>query len=130
MTAAPVSPVRTAASAAALDALFIVVFVLLGLRSHEEDQGLLSIAAVAWPFLVGALVGWLVTRAWRAPASLAFTGPLIWLATVVIGLPLRGLSGGGLAPSFMIVTAVVLAVFLIGWRALALLIATRRGRRR
>lgn len=129
MATVSVSPVRAAVSAAALDFLLIIIFVLLGLRSHQEDDGVLSILSVAWPFLAGAAIGWVATLAWRAPAALMWTGPLIWLSTVVIGLPLRGLAGGGLEVSFIIVTAVVLAAFLIGWRALALLVARLRSRR-
>ncbi|MCS4277784.1 hypothetical protein M2390_002999 [Mycetocola sp. BIGb0189] len=123
------SPTRSIVSAAALDALLIIVFVMLGRRSHAEGNDLLGILGTAWPFLVGAAIGWIVTLAWRNPVALRWTGPLIWLATVVLGLPLRVLAGGEAPISFVLVTAGVLAIFLIGWRALALLLMSRRGRR-
>jgi len=41
---------------------------------------------------------------------------------------LRAVSGQGIAVSFVIVTAIVLAVFLLGWRAIALLVRRLRAR--
>jgi hypothetical protein len=44
----------------------------------------------------------------------------VWLTTVVLGLVVRVLAGGGFAWSFGVVTLVVLGVFLMGWRYLSL----------
>ncbi|UCR88738.1 DUF3054 domain-containing protein [Mycetocola spongiae] len=128
MARARFSPVRAVVSAAALDALLIIIFVMIGRRSHEENGDFLAVLNTAWPFLAAAALGWVVTLAWRNPIALRWTGPLIWLSTVVVGLPLRVLAGGNAPIGFIIVTAVVLAVFLIGWRALALLVIHRRSR--
>jgi hypothetical protein len=40
----------------------------------------------------------------------------VWVWTVVIGLVVRSASGGGTAPAFVAVAAIVLGVFLVGWR--------------
>ncbi|NUS44280.1 MAG: DUF3054 family protein, partial [Mycobacteriaceae bacterium] len=45
------------------------------------------------------------------------TGACVWLGTLAGGMALRALSGQGVAASFVIVAAAVLAVFLFGWRA-------------
>jgi hypothetical protein len=47
------------------------------------------------------------------------TGVVVWAVTWAGGLALRGLVGEGLAPAFVAVAAAVLAVLLLGWRALA-----------
>lgn len=57
------------------------------------------------------------------------TGVVVWVSTLVIGMILRVVSGQGIAVSFVIVAAIVLAVFLVGWRAVALLVTTLRRRR-
>jgi len=114
--------------AAALDVVLVLVFVLIGRASHDEADTAAGIVTTAWPFLVGLVVGWAVMRAWRAPLALAWTGVGVWVATVVVGMLLRVVSGQGTALSFVIVATIVLGVFLLGWRALARL--GRRGRRR
>jgi hypothetical protein len=43
---------------------------------------------------------------------------------------LRVASGQGIAVSFVVVAAIVLAVFLVGWRAVALLVRRLASRRR
>lgn len=111
---------------AVCDIVLILAFVVIGRGSHDETSGLTGVLATAWPFIAGAAIGWVVMRAWRAPRRVAWTGVGIWLATVVCGLLLRVLSGQGIQPSFMIVTAIVLGIFLLGWRAIAAL-ATRAG---
>ena len=103
----------------AFDTLAIVLFVAIGRRSHDEQGNLLIGAAkVAAPFLLALLISWIITRATTDPCSLR-TGALIWIPTVVIGLLLRKLIfDGGTATAFVIVTAVVLGIFLQGWRGI------------
>jgi len=43
-------------------------------------------------------------------------GVRVWVWTVVIGLVVRSASGGGTALAFIVVAAIVLGVFLVGWR--------------
>lgn len=119
----------TIALAAAADAALVLVFVAIGRRSHDEDGAVLGFLTTAWPFLAGAAVGWLASLAWRRPLAVAPTGVAVWAAAVVLGMVFRMLSGQGVQPSFVIVTALVLAAFLVGWRALALLVTRIRRRR-
>ncbi|TFD49133.1 DUF3054 domain-containing protein [Cryobacterium frigoriphilum] len=118
---------RLPALALLTDAVLVTAFVLIGRASHSE--GLLGTLVTLWPFLVALLGGWLMTRAWRAPLSIVWTGLGVWAATVVLGLVLRVANGQGVQLSFMIVTTIVLGVFLLGWRGVVLLIARARTRR-
>ncbi|GAA5033316.1 DUF3054 domain-containing protein [Microbacterium fluvii] len=113
-------------AALGLDAVLVVVFAAIGRASHGEGvfDGLW---VTAWPFLAGLVVGWLLTFAWRAPVALLRTGLGVWAATLVGGMLLRAVSGQGVQVAFVIVAAVVLALFLIGWRAVARLIVSRRS---
>ena len=111
--------------AAGLDAALLLLFVVIGRASHGE--GLWGVLGTWWPFLVGLVVAWLIKRAWRTPTLIRWTGVGVWLITVVVGMLLRLASGQGVQPSFVIVTVLVLGVFLLGWRAIALL--ARRLRR-
>lgn len=43
----------------------------------------------------------------------------MWASALVVGMLLRTVTGQGTAPSFMLVAATVLAVFLLGWRWVA-----------
>jgi hypothetical protein len=111
---------RAAAIALAMDVVAVLLFVVIGRRSHDEDGNVVSATlAVAAPFLIGLGVGWLIARAWRHPRALP-TGIVVWVCTVVIGLVLRNLVfDRGTAASFIVVATIVLAIFLLGWRALA-----------
>lgn len=113
--------------AQAFDVILVLVFVLIGRASHSEDLSILGILVTLWPFLVGLVIGHLVMRAWRAPFRIVWIGIGIWIATVVVGMLLRLASAQGVAFSFVVVATVVLGVFLLGWRALALLVTRGRG---
>ncbi|MGV0744104.1 DUF3054 domain-containing protein [Mycolicibacterium sp. XJ870] len=110
---------RTSALALLADLVGVVVFCTIGRRSHAEGLTVAGIAETAWPFLVGTLVGWLVSRGWQRPTSLAPTGIIVWLCTVVIGMLLRKLTSAGVAGSFIVVASLATAVLLLGWRAVA-----------
>ena len=112
-------------TAAVLDVVMILVFVLIGRRNHEEALALGGIAQTAWPFLVGAAAGWLAARAWRRPFSLWPAGIVIWAATVGGGMLLRVASGQGVQLAFVIVAALTLGAMLLGWRLVALIVARR-----
>ncbi|NEM91630.1 DUF3054 domain-containing protein [Galbitalea soli] len=116
--------------AQAIDVVLVLVFVLIGRSSHHEAITLPGTLVTLWPFLVGLVAGHLVMRAWRSPLRVWPTGVGIWVATVVVGMLLRVVSGQGIQLGFVIVATIVLGVFLVGWRALAIPIAGRRRRRR
>jgi Protein of unknown function (DUF3054) len=111
----------------AADVVAVLVFCALGRRSHDEGLNLSGIAATAWPFLSGTVIGWLASRAWRRPTAVAPTGVIVWLCTVGIGMSLRKASSAGVAASFIVVAATVTAVLLLGWRAVAGLTLSRRA---
>lgn len=95
------------------------MFCAVGRRSHAEGLSLPGVTQTAWPFLTGALAGWLLSRGWRNPTALAPTGVTVWLATVIIGMALRKATSQGVAVSFVIVASLVTALLLLGWRAIA-----------
>ena len=100
-----------------LDAALVVVFAGLGRASHPEENPLVGALGTAWPFLVGQAVGWALVR-WRSgrwPLTVG-NGIPVWLCTLVVGMLLRAATGQGTAPSFVLVAATVLALFLIGSR--------------
>lgn len=113
--------------AIAVDVICILVFAILGRSSHQETTDLLGVAHTVWPFLAGCLAGTLIGRTWRHPGSLR-SGVAVWLGTVAGGMVLRVLTGAGVQLSFIIVASLVLALFLIGWRAIFRLIQRARFR--
>jgi hypothetical protein len=116
---------RPAALALAADIVCVLVFCALGRRSHAEGLTLAGIAETAWPFLSGTVLGWLVSRGWRAPTAVAPTGVIVWVSTVAVGMLLRKASSQGVAVSFIIVASLVTALLLLGWRGVAALIRKR-----
>ncbi|MFD3593852.1 DUF3054 domain-containing protein [Nocardia sp. NPDC058640] len=104
-----------------IDALLVVVFCAIGRRSHDEAV-LAGLLKTVWPFGLGLILGWalavLVARSTRFDATALWpSGILIWACTLVGGMVFRAVSGQGVAVSFVIVAASVLALFLLGWRA-------------
>jgi hypothetical protein len=117
------------ALAAALDAVLVLVFALTGRTSHAEALDPAGLWGTAWPFLLGAAVGWLAIRAWRAPLAVWPTGVVVWFSAVVLGMLLRAATGQGTAVAFIIVATLTLALLLVGWRAIAQLVVRARRRR-
>ncbi|MGE2835260.1 DUF3054 domain-containing protein [Mycobacterium sp. SMC-4] len=120
---------RTAALAFAADLVCVVVFCTIGRRSHAEGLTVGGIAETAWPFLTGTVAGWLLARGWQRPTSLAPTGLVVWVCTVVVGMLLRKVTSAGTATSFIVVASLTTAALLLGWRALNQLAAQASSRR-
>jgi len=120
---------RGPAVAFAVDVLLVLLFAAIGRASHDESGPVVGALLTAWPFLAGTVVGWGVVRVLRRgwPIDVG-PGVTVWFATVVVGMVLRRAVGSGTAPSFVVVASVVLALFLLGWRALGAY-AVRRARR-
>ncbi|MBJ7340063.1 DUF3054 domain-containing protein [Mycolicibacterium sp.] len=116
---------RTAAAALLGDVVCVLVFCAIGRRSHAEGITVAGVLETAWPFLSGTAAGWLATRAWQRPTSLAPTGIVVWLSTVVIGMVLRKATSQGTAISFVVVASLSTAILLLGWRLGARVLARR-----
>ena len=108
------------------DLACVVFFAALGRRNHAEGMSLGGIVETAWPFLVGAVVGWLLSRGWRRPTAVMPTGLTVWVCTVAVGMLLRKATSEGTAMSFIAVTTLFMAVLLLGWRAVLARLANRR----
>ncbi|HWR48050.1 MAG TPA: DUF3054 domain-containing protein [Pseudonocardiaceae bacterium] len=128
MTAQTVRPAgaRTVALSAGADVLAVLVFAAVGRSSHAEMVNAFGVLSTAAPFLLGQLVGWLAVRAWRAPLRLP-VGVAVWAGAVVVGLGVRAAFTHRLPLTFVLVAAASLALLLLGWRAVARLVARSRG---
>ena len=99
------------------DVVCVIVFCMIGRRSHAEGLTVAGIAQTAWPFLAGTAVGWLLIGGWRRPFTVIPTGVVVWVCTVVVGMVLRKVTSAGVSASFVVVAALSTAVLLLGWRA-------------
>jgi hypothetical protein len=110
------------------DVAAVLLFVILGRGSHDEGNGVGSVLGVAAPFLIGLTLGWIVPSGTRRRPFAVATGVRVWLATVVVGVLLRWFAWDrGTAVSFVVVAAVFLGFFVVGWRVV--LVAAARPRR-
>lgn len=108
---------RRAGATAGIDLVVVLVFALIGRRTHESPLDLGGILHTTWPFVIGLLVGWaVVARLGRTWPTRIGHGVSVWACTVVVGMLLRMLSGQGTAPAFVIVATLFLGVTLIGGR--------------
>lgn len=101
------------------DLLVVLLFVAIGFVQHGTPLTWQNIVLVGWHFAVGVLLGHLAIRAWNAPFRIWPHGVFVWAITLAAGMALRTLFSVGTEVSFVIVTAVVLAVGMLGWRAVA-----------
>lgn len=117
---------RRAAYALGLDVLSVMVFVIIGRRSHDEGGAVTGVLETAAPFLIGVGVAWLTVRAWRWPTAV-LTGLVVWPITLLVGMMCRNLIWGrGTPTSFVIVATVFLGLCFVGWRTAARAWARRR----
>ena len=116
---------RSVRLAVILDCGCVLVFVIIGRASHTKGESLAGVASTAWPFLAGLAGGWLAARAWRRPLGLWPAGAGAWLGAVALGMVLRVVSGQGTAFAFILVALAFLGLFLLGWRLLVRLGASR-----
>jgi hypothetical protein len=100
-----------------VDAVAILLFATIGRANHHESTGTHGIWHTAWPFLLGAALGLAATAYARVSPTAIRAGVRVWVWTLVIGMVVRSATGAGTAIAFVIVAAIVLAAFLVGWRA-------------
>lgn len=111
-----------------LDLLVVLVFAAVGRRNHGEADALTGIVTTAWPFVVGAIVGWIVLVVMkRLPGRSLTSGVIVWLTTVIVGMILRQVSGHGTAVAFVIVALAFNGACMLGWRLVARVLESRRA---
>lgn len=108
-----------------LDLVLTAAFVAIGMSSHESSLSEYPLTAL--PFLLALALAWLIPAVRREPASLR-SGAIVWGVTTAGGLALRALFGGGVSGAFPVVTALVLAALLLGWRLVARAVRSHQGR--
>ncbi|MDR7252618.1 putative membrane protein YeaQ/YmgE (transglycosylase-associated protein family) [Nocardioides sp. BE266] len=97
----------------AIDLLLVGLFAVIGRLSHYGTLTAGGWWTTAWPFLVGALVGWAVLVVARRPPAAVASGVVVWLGALVGGMVLRHLSGQGTATAFVVVATLVLGALLV-----------------
>ena len=112
----------TRIAAIVADLALVVLFVIIGRASHAETLDLPGIQRTAMPFLAGALMAWVGFMLKRHSGLTLMNGVFVWAMTLVLGVLFRLLLGETAEFAFVIVAALVLAAFLIGWRAVRWLI--------
>ena len=114
--------------AAGLDTFFVVLFVAIGRREHEQDSAISGLIETAAPFVIALAIAWLVLRAWKRPTDVRI-GVGVWAIVVTAGMLLRHfVFDDGTATSFVIVASLFLGFFIVGWRLVFAAIERRRHR--
>jgi peptidoglycan/LPS O-acetylase OafA/YrhL len=106
----------TIAAAAVTDAVLILVFAAVGRDAHQRGDVVAGVFLTAWPFLAGAALGWLASKAWRNPLAVRRTGLAVWLGALAGGMVLRLLTNQTVVLPFIIVALLSLGLLLVGWR--------------
>lgn len=119
---------RISALAIVADLVAVVVFAAIGRMSHGEPDDMLGLLGTAAPFLLGVVVTWSVPAVRANPVGVR-AALAVWVGTVVVGLLVRAAFTGSLPPSFAAITAVSLAVLMLGWRALSSAVSVRARQR-
>lgn len=113
------APRRVAHLAFLADGAVLVVFVLVGRRSHDEGSDLESFVRVLWPFAAGLVIAWLAFGLLTHPFEWRRV-VLAWVATVAIGMVVRvAVQGRDFKVSFVIVTTLFVGAGMLGWRWVA-----------
>ncbi len=116
-----------------IDQVMILLFAAIGLVNHDRVDpaslltwdGIFRLFGVAFPFMLAAFLAWagLIVRSFF---QLLPVGIIVWAATVVVGMTFRVMNGQSIQPTFVLVAAALLAVFLVGWRVVVAFILNRR----
>ncbi len=111
---------RVLVLAVVADLVCVLAFAVAGKGSHEPGAAATVVLAIVWPFALAALVAHSVLVGVGRPTGRMWPDGVVVLAvTYVLGMVLRVASGRGIAPAFLVVAAVFLAVTMLGWRGVA-----------
>lgn len=109
-----------------IDSLLIVIFAVFGIASHSGSLEVASIARVAIPFLLPYLLLAMTIKPTKLIHNVFPIGVVLWISTVVVGPILRAaIFNDTSALPFILVSAGVLALFLLGRRGISTLVARR-----
>ncbi len=104
-------------AAAAVDALCLALFVILGRESHDLASGITWYLTVLWPFLVGWFAIALLCRLYTSWPSRWSLLALTWAAGVALALVLRAVVTARDTPvAFIIVAYGFVGLTVFGWR--------------
>ena len=110
------NPARRAVGALIADFGVLVIFIVFGRRTHEQQETLSGTLSALWPFVAALGMGWLSARAWKNPTRMII-GIWIWVVTLGLGMVLRSqVAGHGTATAFVIVAAGFTGAGIVGWR--------------
>ncbi|MFD2674434.1 DUF3054 domain-containing protein [Gulosibacter bifidus] len=110
-----------------IDLVLVGVFALLGRSAHNSALDFGGWFGTASPFLVALAVGWALALALGIdPTRVRLPELVVYVVTVALGLGIRVLTGETAALPFVLVTAGVLAVFLLLPRLVMQLVTRRR----
>ncbi|XBH22355.1 DUF3054 domain-containing protein [Jonesiaceae bacterium BS-20] len=108
---------------ALLDVAVVLVFASAGRSSHDATNNFAGILHTAWPFLIGLIVAWFITKQWKTTTAGSPVALQIWpaaimmsLVTWAVGLAVRSFSGSTNAGGFPLVSLGFLVLILVGWR--------------
>lgn len=120
------APGRSIAGLAA-DVVLVMLFAVLGNRSHASGLTVPDVWSTAWPFLLGLGLSWLLAFSWGNPHRIWPTGVFVVLGTVGLGMVFREVfTDGGVQVSFVAVALGAITLLLLTRRALFGLLARRR----
>lgn len=101
----------------AADLACVLALAFGGKGTHDADESAWVVLVIAWPFALATVLchAGLTWRRWQ-PRRVWPEGAIVVTVTYGLGMLLRGLSGRGLAPGFLVVAAIFLVVTMLGWR--------------
>lgn len=99
------------------DLVCVAALAVGGKNTHDASDSGWVVLAIVWPFALAALLAhacltWQGRRAHRVWPE----GAIVVAVTYVLGMILRAVSGRGLAPGFLVVAGIFLALTMLGWR--------------
>lgn len=101
------------------DLACVLALALGGRNTHDADESVWIVLVIAWPFALAAGLAHAALTALGRPTRRAWPeGAVVVVVTYAAGMALRALSGRGLAPGFLVVALLFLALSMLGWRAL------------
>lgn len=110
-----------------IDVALVFVFAAVGRASHAEALDGAGLTRTAMPFVAAALMGAVVMTLRNADLSQLKPGVIQWAIVLAGGMLFRTMIGDGVQFAFIVVAAIFLALFLIGWRAIWWLVSRKKS---